>query len=197
MSKDFRLESDTRKLLPARVLQAFARGSAPKVTMRGQELRFARALSLDDGACAAFVLDFVGQGAHVMGSAHGPSAALLAWALHTIAASTNASLEEDGVAVAPAPDALHGAALAYLDGYEADVAASRTKAELDGDDFVAWLAREELVALDGGGSFAELPMDDPERLYELLLDDARVADVFLSERELARALERFRARTKR
>ena len=98
MAKDFRLDSDTRMLLPARVLQVFARVSAPRVTMRGQELRLARALSLDDAACAGFVLDFVGQGARVVASAHGPSASLLGWALHTIAASTKSSLEEDGVA---------------------------------------------------------------------------------------------------
>lgn len=199
MAKDFRLDSDARTLLPARVLGALTLAaklspSVPQATMRGQELRLARALSLDDGACASFVLDFAGQGTRIVGTAHGPSAALLAWALHTIAASTKCALAEDGDSVSPSPEAHRDAALAYLDAYEADVVASRKRGELDGDAFVAWLTREELVETEPGGDFADLPMDDPERLYELLLEDEHVADVFLSERELARALERFRAR---
>lgn len=200
---ELRLDSDLRALMPARVIQIFDLASklapsAPQVTMRGQELRVARALSIDDAASAGFVLDFIGQGARIMASAHGPSAALLAWALHTVAVGTKSALQEDGKRVEPAPDALRAEAFAYLDTYEADVTKTRDEGDdLDSEAFVAWLAREELVEVEDGADFADLPMDDAERLYELLLDHEDVAEVFVSEREIARLLGRFLARAKR
>jgi hypothetical protein len=87
-----------------------------------------------------------------------------------------------------------------VDGYEALVLASRARkgdggGEGDGRAFLAWLAREEHVALaDGADELGEtLPLDDAEALYERLLESDAVDDVFVSERELARLLARFRA----
>jgi hypothetical protein len=168
--------------------------SAPRGLMAGQELRLALSLDHHDAACAGFVLDFAGQGARVTGDAHGPSAALLAWALHAIAETLRCDLLEDDAPIAPAPAAHRVAAIAYLETYEAAVlAARRTNGDPDPDAFVRWLAREEHIALAGEAAFTELPLDDAEALYEQLLENDAVDDVFVSERELARLLTRFRA----
>lgn len=190
-------------LVPSRFNEVFARlakhGTTPGATMRGQELRLAVALSLDDDACAAFLLDFAGQGRRVRGTAHGPSEDLLVWAFHQLAASLRCTLTdaERGPDVEPAPEEHRARALAYLSDYEADVRASRTRNEDDdGVSFVQWLAREELIALaaDAAAIGEPLRMDDASALYEQLLDSEAVEDVFFSERELGWLLARFRAR---
>jgi hypothetical protein len=168
--------------------------SAPRGAMAGQELRLALSLDLADAACAGFVLDFAAQGARVTGAAHGPSAELLAWALHAIAENLGCVLEEDGAALGPSPSAHRASAIAYLESYEASVlAARRTQGDPDPDAFVRWLAREEHVALAGDATFADLALDDPEALYEDLLARDAVDEIFVSERELTRLLTRFRA----
>lgn len=173
-------------LLPARLAPLLAKWSAPRAKLRGQELRLARRLSLDDDACAGFVLDFAGQGARIESHARGASAPLLAWAMRELGAATKAELVDDD---APERDA----ALAYLADYESQVEAMRDSGgERDGAAFVRWLAREELIVARPD-AFEDLPLDDAARAYELLLDDDAVEDIFLSERELARLLARFRA----
>jgi hypothetical protein len=197
MAKELTLRSSTRGVLvPARIEQAFHLGgerssSTPRGRMRGQELRLALALDLDDPACVGFALDFAGQGARVTASARGPSGALLTWAFHAIASTLSCELRLEDTVIAPAPEPHRAAALAYLAQYETEV---RDDEDVSGDAFVKWLAREEHVELSANASFEDLPMDDAEQLYELLLESAGVVDVFLSERELARLLERFKAR---
>ncbi len=190
-------------LLPATLAQALAalarRGEAPRGSMRGQVMRLVGSLSLDDDACAAFTLDFIAQGDRVRGAAHGPSTALFTWAFHALAKSLKCTLRgDDGAEVAVAPEAHVEGARAYLATYEADVRATRgARAEDDAAPFVAWLAREEHVALVDGAedaAFASLPMNDPPALYEELLESDAVDDVFVSESELATLLARFRAR---
>lgn len=172
-------------LLPARLAPLLAKWSAPRAKLRGQELRLARRLSLDDDACAGFVLDFAGQGARIESHARGASAPLLAWAMRELGAATKAELVDDD---APERDA----ALAYLADYESHVEAMRDSGgERDGAAFIRWLAREELIVARPD-AFEDLPLDDATRAYERLLDDDAVEDIFLSERELARLLARFR-----
>jgi hypothetical protein len=195
-------------LLPSRLAMAFTqlaklpgRAQAPNGTMRGQELRLALALSLDDDACAAFMLDFGGQGHRVRGAAHGPSSTLLSWAFHALAASLKCTLHDAdaGQDVDTNPEAHRAAALAYLADYEAEVRANQRKGvdEGDGDAFLSWLVREEHIALaeDAGALGTTLPMDDASALYEMLLESDAVEDVFVSETELTALLARFRART--
>ena len=89
------------------------------------------------------------------------------------------------------------AAVAYLAAYEADVEATRRKqGDDDGEGFLAWLVREEHIALaEGAGALgAELPMQDARALYEMLLESDEVDDVFVSERELSSLLGRYNAR---
>lgn len=172
-------------LLPARLAPLLAKWSAPRAKLRGQELRLARRLSLDDDACAGFVLDFAGQGARIESHARGASAPLLAWAIRELGAATKAEIVDDD---APERDA----ALTYLADYESHVEAMRDSGgERDGAAFVRWLAREELIVARPD-AFEDLPLDDATRAYERLLDDDAVEDIFLSERELARLLARFR-----
>lgn len=187
-SLELRRTTTSGDLLPARLAPILATWTEPRARMKGQELRLARELDLEDPAAVGFVLDFIGQGARVEVSAQGASAPLLVWAIQAIAAAMKAEVD--------APPADHAAALAYLEGYEDDVSAMReAKVDLDGDAFVDWLVREELVELGRGrADFSDLPLDDPERAYELILDNDVVEDVFVSERELARLLERFLAR---
>lgn len=171
---------------------------APHGAVRGQELRLTLAMKFDDAACAAFVLDFAGQGQRVEAAAHGPSASLLGWAFHAIAAATKGDLLEDNAPITPDPASHHAAALAYLETYEADVRESRkVRIDLTIAAFVAWLVREEHVALAdvvAEDAFADFPLDDAPRLYELLLESDAMDDVFISERDLARLLSRFNAR---
>lgn len=191
-------------LVPSRFTQALAvlakLGTTPRATMHGQELRLAVALSLDDDACAAFLLDFAAQGGRVRGTARGPSSDLLIWAFHTLAASLRCTLtdaEQPG-AIEPSPEEHRARALSYLTSYEADVRAYRQKQNDDDDGvaFLDWLAREQLVALavDSAAIGTTLPMDDGPALYERLLESEGVEDVFISERELGSLLSRFRAR---
>jgi len=186
-------------LLPLRFDHALALAkklapSLPSGVVVGQELRLALRLALDDAACAGFVLDFAGQGSRVIGSAHGPSAALLAWALHSVAEKLGCGLEEEGATIAPAPAKHRDAAIAYLERYEAAVlAARREPPDPDPDAFVRWLAREEHVALADEATFEDLPLDNPEALYEQLLESDGIDEVFVSERELSRLLTRYRA----
>ena len=195
-------------LLPARFTELFALlaklGTTPSATMRGQELRLAVGLSLEDDACAGFLLDFLGQGRRVRGTAHGPSAELLEWAFHTLASSLRCGLtDETGREIAIAPEERRARALAYLSGYEAEVRASRKKGGGDDDDGAAlldWLAREEAIALSGPARTLVdegLRTDDVPALYEQLLESDVVDDVFVSERELGWLLARFRARRHR
>lgn len=195
-------------LLPARLAQGLAQIAkvspvAPRGALHGQELRLAFALSPDDAACPAFMLDIVGQGRRVTSSARGPSAALLVWAFHALAASVDCALLDasTGEAIQVTPDEHRDAALAYLTRHEADVRATRrARADVEpGVEFLAWLAREEHIALAAAGDEAAalgcaLPMDDASRAYELLLESDAVEDVFVSERELGWLLGRFRAR---
>lgn len=193
------------RLLPARFAQVFAlvaktSPAAPRGTIHGQELLLGVALHPEDGAAAGFPLEFLGQGARVKASARGPSAALLTWAMHALAAQVRGRLvdEADGAEVAAEPDRHRDAALAYLEVYEADVLATRrSRAEADGAGFVAWLAREELLEPAPAGALGTpLPLDDAAALYELLLESEAIEDVFVSERELTRLLERYRARAR-
>ena len=190
-------------LVPSRFTQAFALlaklGTTPRGAMHGQELRLGVALSPDDDACAAFLLDFAGQGLRVRGTARGPSADLLSWAFHTLAASLRCTLTdaERGAEIEAAPEEHRARALSYLTRYEADVRARRQKRsdEDDGVAFVDWLAREEQIALatDAAAIGPALPMDDAPALYERLLESEGVDEVFISERELGWLLSRFRA----
>src|SRR5262249_3538729 len=134
------------------------------------------------------VLDFVGQGARVEVTANGASATLLIWAFHALASDAKADLV--------APNADRRAAMEYLAAYEKDVVATRDAGlNLDGEAFVAWLVREEALALGGPpGEFADLPLEDASSTYERLLDSDTVEDLFVSERELIRLLQRFLAR---
>lgn len=176
-------------LLPVRLTPLLLRWSEPRAKLKGQELRLALSLSLDDDACAGFVLDFAGQGARIEATVQGASAPLLVWAFHALATATKCEV------VAPTPPPTLAEARAYLEVYEADVTAMRKAgAELDGAAFVDWLVREELVVLDGRGDFGELPVEDAAETYERLLEHPAVADVFVSERELARLMTRFLAR---
>ena len=198
-----RKTSASGPLVPAQCNQAFVltaklSPALPRGAMRGQELRLSLALALDDAACAAFVLDFAGQGARIEAAAHGPSALLLEWAFHALAATLKSDSVVGGAhagPVAPDPESHRAAAVAYLEAYEADVLASRARGkDLDGNAFVAWLALEEHVALGDSGAFADLPLDDAPRLYEMLFESDGIEEVFVSERELARLLARFKAR---
>lgn len=180
-------------LLPARLAPLLAKWSAPRAKLRGQELRLARRLSLDDDACAGFVLDFAGQGARIESHARGASAPLLAWAMRELGTATKAELVDDDAPELVDDDAPErDAALAYLADYESHVEAMRDSGgERDGAAFIRWLAREELIVARPD-AFEDLPLDDATRAYERLLDDDAVEDIFLSERELARLLARFR-----
>lgn len=175
-------------LLPARFTQVLGGLRVPRAVVRGQELRVAATLDVEDAAAASFRLDFAAQGARVSGEARGPSRVLLVWAFHAIAEATKARLVVDDADVSPEPAAHREAALAYLADYEAEVASS----PLGGAAFVDWLAREGQIELAGPAK--DVALDDASALYEALLEDDAVADVFLSERELASMLERFRAR---
>jgi hypothetical protein len=116
--------------------------------------------------------------------------------MHALAEVMKADLSVDGATVAATPESDRASAFAYLEAYEADVLATRRAGhELDATGFVAWLAREEHVAVAAGArAFADLPMDDPSQLYEILLESDAIEDLFVSERELTRLLTRFRAR---
>ena len=196
-------------LLPAKFTQVFAHlakistATSPRGVMVGQDMRLALGLSLDDPACAAFLLDFAGQGQRVRGSARGPSAALFTWAFHALAAHTKCTLAEAGGAptIAADPEAIRKTAVAYLETYEADVERTRRSAVADGSSFLAWLAREEHIVCAEDADVAELgaaaPLDDATSLYEMLLESDTIDDVFVSERELASRLARFRARLTR
>lgn len=195
-------------LVPSTLAQALARLAtrtgerAPKAKMRGQILRLALDLSLDDDACVAFRLDFAAQGARMRGEAHGPSADGLSWVFHALAALLGCALVETdgGAAVEPRPDTYREAAVAYLAAYEAEVRADRegrsARHEEDGTAFLDWLAREEHIALAGeaGELGATLPMNDASALYAQLLESEDVEDVFISESELEALLARFHAR---
>lgn len=187
-SLELRRTATSGDLLPARLAPILATWTEPRAKMKGQELRLARELDLDDPAAIGFVLDFMGQGVRIEVSTQGASSPLLVWAVQTLGAALKAEVE--------APPADRAAALEYLEGYEEDVSTMReAKVDLDGDAFVDWLVREELVELGRGrADFSDLPLDDAERTYELILDNDVVEDVFVSERELARLLERFLAR---
>lgn len=195
-------------LLPARLTSALAMLAkvpgappAPIGAMRGQELRLVSSLAPDDGAAAAFLLEFGAQGARVRGAAHGPSAALLTWAFHALAAQCRAGLEDvtDELAIEPRPELHREAALAYLERHEREVLAHRKTRTADARSFLDWLVREEHVALaeDEPGVealAASLPMQDASSLYEALLGSDAVEDVFVSGSELASLLGRFAAR---
>lgn len=189
-------------LVPARFSQTLAMlgripgaPPSPRATMRGQQIQLAIDLSLDDDAGVAFLLEFPAQGARAAGQAQGPGAALLTWAFHALAASLKCRLVIDEEDVVPAPDEHRELALAYLADFEADVKESRRKRDDDAASYVAWLAREEHLALETGVALPEeLSLDDASALYEALLDSDAVADVFVSEREHASLLQRFRAR---
>lgn len=172
----------------------------PKATMRGQDLRLAVDLLLDDAACSGFLLDFAGQGARVHGTAHGPSSDALVWAFHTLAQALKCRLTDtdSGADIDIAPDAHRAAATAYLRAYDAEVLSDRRKRsgqDPDGREFVAWLAREEHIAIASSDLGQDLPLDDASALYEMLLESDAVDDVFVSERELITLLARYRART--
>ncbi len=170
--------------------------------MRGQVLRLALDLPPDDDACVAFALGFSGQGARVRGESHGPSADVLAWAFHALAAMTHCTLVETdgGAAIEPRPDGYRDAAVAYLAADEAEVRADRegrsTRHEEDGAALLDWLAREEHIALAGDARElgATLAMSDASALYAQLLESEIVEDVFMSETELRALLARFKAR---
>jgi hypothetical protein len=185
-------------LVPARLTESFGI-SIPRGRAQGSELRLAIDLSLDDAACATLVLDHVGQGRRVRSSAHGPGEPLLAWAFHAVAATTGAELfDGDGEQrIEPSPGTFRDAALIYLTRHEAGVEAARQgRVDAGGVGFLDWLAEEEHVALGGDARelAAALPMDDAVALYEMLLESDEVDDVFVSERELAGLLSRYRAR---
>ena len=196
-------------LVPARLSQTLellttrpSTAPTPKAGMHGHELRLALDGSLDHAACSAFLLDFAAQGARVRGTAHGPSANALEWALHLLAATLKCTLH-DGVTnaeISPEPASRHAAATAYLSSYETDVRTTRAQdEENDGAAFLQWLAREEHIALAETDEEVEelgpaLPFEDPSALYEMLLDSDAIDDVFVSESELASLLGRFRAR---
>lgn len=194
---------DSGPLVPSRFVAALAvrdrLGETPRATMVGQELRGAVVLPLEHAASAAFLLDFVGQGLRVKGSARGPSADLLTWGFHALAAALHCGLRdvEHGDRV-PEPAAHRAAALAYLAAYEAEVCAYRPPANDDdeGGVFLAWLEREDQLALAMAAADVGrgLPMEDGRAMYEQILEHEGVEDVFLSERELAQWLARFRAR---
>jgi hypothetical protein len=172
-------------LLPARLAPVLAKWTSPRAKLRGQQLILAIDLSLDEEAAAGFVLDFAGQGARVEAVAHGVSAPLLAWAFGELAKALKAERTGD--------DAPLEAAIAYLKDYEADVAAHRAnRPDDEANAFVRWLRREEVIDVREGATFDDLPLDDST--YELLLEHEDVEDIFVSERELARLLARFRAR---
>jgi hypothetical protein len=193
-------------LLPATLTRALVKQTAPRATLKGQVLRVASALTLDDDACAAFMLDFPAQGDRVRASANGPSAELLVWAFHVLAETLDCTLLEgeqgEADAVDADPDVHREAAMAYLARHEADVLAARRTPEAGTSPqaFLAWLAREEHIALaaeegpDVDALASALPMKDAGALYEMLLESEIVDDVFVSERELVTALERFLAR---
>ncbi len=193
-------------LLPATLTRALVKQTAPRATLRGQVLRIASALTLDDDACAAFMLDFPAQGDRVRGGANGPSAALFVWAFHVLAETLDCTLLDgaspDGGVVEAAPGEHRAAAMAYLTRHEAEVLEARRAPEIGiaPRAFLAWLAREEHIALaspegaDVDALAGSLPMKDAGALYEMLLESDVVDDVFVSERELVTALERFLAR---
>jgi hypothetical protein len=212
MSVDLTLVRTKRELLTpsmfSRALAEHARVSGargargPRATMRGQEIRLAVDLLLDDGACSGFLLDFAGQGARVRGTAHGPSSAALVWAFQTLAQAIKCRLSDtdSGVDIDIAPDAHRAAATTYLEAYDAEVLGDRRRRagqEPDGPAFVAWLAREEHIALASPAIDVgrELPLDDASAVYDLLFQSDAVDDVFVSERELMTLLARYRART--
>lgn len=194
-------------------LGTITRGRSPRAAMRGGHLRVALDLSLDDAACAAVPLEFAGQGQRLRGMARGPSAVLLHWTFHTIAAALKCTLQEPprDAGIGPDAGAFHDAALAYLEAYERAVNADRERHgqtvdpedAAGGGDFLEWLAGEEHIALrtdeQATGAraslSASLPMRDVGALYEALLDSDAVDDVFMSETELVSLLDRFRART--
>lgn len=194
MATSFLIEQSSKsgRLLPALFAEVLAKLPKPRGTMHGQELRLALDLALDDPACAGWVLDFAGQGARVEASVTGPSAAALALALAFIVKRLGCELVVDG------DETSSEDGVAYLETYEADVQDGRGNPDdIDGDAFVAWLVREESIALQRDQDFSTLPLDDAPAVYETLLDAESVDDIFISERELARMLAKFRARLER
>lgn len=208
-------------LIPATLAQALVRiaaesgvlgaPKAPRGAMRGQVLRLAAALHTDDEAAAGFMLEFIGQGRLVRGSAIGPSGELLAWGMHALAARLACTLrdEEDDATLEPDPRPLLEPAMTYLTAYEAEVREDRVLPSIRrpaladanaGARFVRWLAREEHVALasdDGAAADAlgaSLTLADAAAVYEALLDSDAISEVFVSETELTTLLARFRAR---
>jgi hypothetical protein len=212
---------DGAKLTPSTVGGALAklgrgRRTSDEAALRahlvGYVVRVTATLEPDDDAAVAFPLEFLGQGARVVATAHGPSVAALSWLIAGVAAELQADLEgpdpagvearnahrlDDGTA-----DASAAAAMAYVLRYEAAVGRDRESGDggQRGARFVAWLAEEGLIALDGDASTVAdavgqtLPFDDASALYEALFEHADVAEVFASEREIEFALTRFRAR---
>jgi len=174
---------------------------SPRATMHGQELRCGVGLSLTDDACAAFLLDFPAQGARASGDARGPAGALLAWGLHAVGLALKCRLvdvndEDEEEDERPAdPEIYREAAMAYLAVYEADVSATRKAHDQSVERFLTWLERDEQIELVSPTVLPEgLSLADGPALYEALLESDAVADVFVSERELASFLGRFRAR---
>lgn len=184
-----------------------ARPSDPRGLMRGQVLRLARALPLEDPACVELQLDVAAQGARVRGTARGPRRDLLVWAFHALARELRCRLvveDEGDIEVDPAR--VLDAANAYLESAEADVRAERERGTVregpaEAKAFVAWLAAEGEVEPAGDPEVARLaetlPMDDHEALYEALLESDAIEDVFASESEMKSLLARFRARAQR
>ena len=199
--------------------------SAPfQAGMRGHYLRFGHALSLDDEASAAIATSFEQQGARVRGSAHGPSSALLVWGFHAIAAEVGCELFDTSTdrPVKPQPAAHEARAAQYLETYERDVGGDRAKgaaraaaSDEDDDDsapqapsqdsapkstrgaeFLAWLVREEHLALlgDAAGLAAFLPLENAETAYEQILESEDVDDIFVSESEFRALLKQWLAR---
>jgi hypothetical protein len=182
---------------PSRINEVFI-GIVPRARVQGAGLRLAVDLSLDDEACAGFILDFMGQGRRLRGAANGPSGALLCWTFHTIGATLGADLTDltTNQRIDANPGRFEQAAFAYLATYEAYVKASREGgSEFSGAAFLAWLAREEHIAPGDhiDQLAASLSLDDPATLYETLLESDAIDDIFVSEREVLSLLARFRA----
>jgi hypothetical protein len=223
MSTDLRLRrrADGAPLTPKNVELAFAeisRASELRVALAANVVRFRIALDEDDPEVAAIRIAFSRSGDALSGSASGRGAPLLYWSFHRLAAQLGCELEDPqaddaGGVVTPDADRYFAEARALIAGHEEDVMQGREEEdEVEGDEeeeddddgeedqiraFVGDLVRTGKVLLvsDEAAEYAVWSgmMEDPEALYEAIIESDAVDEVFLSESEFTDLLRKFHA----
>jgi hypothetical protein len=164
----------------------------------------------DDELGASVSVHFASNGSKVTGTTRGAGGALLSYCFGAIAIELGCELfdpQEGATIRAGGDERLLDAAKQVVADHEESVLADRSydggegAGEGDARDgevarFLAQLAADEKVLLSPGKSDEleelEALADDPEQLYERLLDSPAVEEVFLGEREFLGAFRRFR-----